>query len=542
MSEQSNGQTENDTDLDVIVVGAGFAGLYQLRRFRELGYRVKIIEAGADIGGIWYWNCYPGARVDTYGPIYQYSDPELVKDWDYSELYPGWNEVREYFHYVDRKLDLSKDIIFNTRVTGANFDEDRNIWHVKTDDGKTTTAPYFVLCTGFAAKTYVPDFQGLDSYNGICHHTGLWPQDGLDFTGKRVAVIGTGASGIQVIQEAAKTAADLTVFQRTPNLTIPMRQRKISKDENAKLKEGYPERFANREQTFAGFDFDFLENGALEVSDDERQETYKKLWQEGGFIWWLGTYNDVFFNDEANDTQYAFWRDETRKRISDPELAEKLAPTVKPHPYGVKRPSLEQDFYERMSQQNVHLVDLRETSIERFTEIGIETSAGHREFDIIVLATGFDSVSGGLMQIDIRGTKGRTLGDKWKEGLRAHLGMACEEFPNMVFVYGPQSPSAFCNGPSCAELQGDWAVQFVDDMKKRGVSRAEATSEAAEEWRQSVLDMTDDTLFPEAQSWYIGANIPGKPRELVAYPGGLANYLEKINECRENNYSGFELS
>jgi len=537
----TNGANTSDADLDVIVVGAGFAGLYQLRRLRELGYRVKVIEAGSDIGGIWHWNCYPGARVDTYGSIYQYSDPELWKDWDYSETYPGWDELREYFDYVDKKLDLRKDVILNTRVTGANFDEDKNVWQVKTDDGKTTTAQFFVLCTGFAAKAHIPDIEGLDSFKGAKHHTGLWPQEGLDFTGKRVAVIGTGSSGVQVVQEAAKTASELTLFQRTPNLTLPMGQHTISKEESAKLKEDYPRLFARRAETFAGFDFDFLDKGALEVSEQERYDTYMRLWKEGSFIWWIGTFNDVLFNQEANDTQYAFWRDETRKRISDPVLKEKFAPMTAFHPWGVKRPALEQGFYECFDQDNVHLVDIRETPIERFTETGITTSTDHMDFDIIVLATGFDSVSGGLMQIDITGTKGKSLADKWKEGLRAHIGMACSDFPNLIFVYGPQSPSAFCNGPSCAELQGEWVVQFVDDMRKRGVSRVEATTEAEESWRESVLEMTDATLFPKGNSWYMGANIPGKPRELVAYPGGLNDYLAKLKDCAENNYTGFEL-
>jgi cyclohexanone monooxygenase len=324
-------------DFDVIIVGAGFAGLYQLRELRKRGYNVRVIEAGNDIGGIWYWNCYPGARVDTYGSMYQYSAPELWTDWDYSEKYPQWDEVRKYFDYVDSKWDLRRDCQFGTGVTAATFDEKANVWNVKTDDGETTTCRWLMLCAGFAAKRHIPDFPGLKSFKGEAHHTSLWPQGGLDVRGKRVGVIGTGASAVQVIQEVSKEAARLTVFQRTPNLTIPMRQEKISREQNARLKEKYPEAFEMRAKTFAGFDFDFLPKGVLEVSDRERQATYERLWEIGGFVWWLGTFNDVLFVKEANDTQYAFWRDQTRKRIKDPILQEKLAPTVPPHPFGVKR-------------------------------------------------------------------------------------------------------------------------------------------------------------------------------------------------------------
>jgi cyclohexanone monooxygenase len=526
-------------DFDVIVVGAGFAGLYQLYHLRKRGYNVRVIDVADDIGGIWYWNCYPGARVDTTGSIYQYSDPELWKDWDYSEKYPPWDEVRRYFDYVDSKWDLRKDCQFGTRVIGATFDEEANVWNVATNDGKTTSCRYLVLCTGFAAKPNFLNVPGLASFEGEAHHTGLWPQGGLDFRGKRVAVIGTGASGVQVIQEASKEAALLTVFQRTPNLTIPMRQQKISKEENARLKEKYPEYFAARGKAFAGFDFDFLPKGALEVSKEERRATYERLWKEGGFRFWLGTFNDVLFDTAANDTQYAFWRDQTRKRIKDPVLQEKLAPTVPPHPYGVKRPSLEQWYYECFNQDNVKLVDLNEAPIERITEKGLVAGGVEHEFDVLVLATGFDAVSGGLTAIDIKGTDGKSLRERWANGISTHLGMAVDKFPNMLFLYGPQSPSGFCNGPTCAELQGDLAIKFIEDMDENGTKRVEATSDATAAWRQNTINIVNATLFPLGKSWYMGANVPGKPLEILPYPGGLPDYLERTNECAANGYSGF---
>ncbi|MCW2722685.1 NAD(P)/FAD-dependent oxidoreductase [Pseudonocardia sp.] len=530
-------------DLDVLVVGAGFAGLYQLERLRSLGYSVQVVEAGSDIGGIWYWNCYPGARVDTWGPIYQYSREDLWRDWEYSELYPGWDEVRRYFHHVDQKLDLSKDIRFDTRVTGAEFDEDTHRWTVRADDGSTTRARYLVLCTGFGSKPYVPDIPGLDSFAGESHHTARWPQNGLDVAGRRVGVLGTGASGVQVIQESAPDAAHLTVFQRTPNTALPMRQQQLDDDTKRELKKTYAERFRKRAETFAGFDYDFVDHGALEVPDEERHATYEELWAQGGFLPWLGTFNDVLLDADANATAYAFWRDKVRARIDDPAVAEKLAPMQQLHPFGVKRPSLEQRYYEIYNQDNVELVDLRANPIERVTPTGVVTADGREhELDVLVLATGFDAVTGGLTAIDIRSTKGESIGDVFAGGTRTHLGTATAGFPNLLYIYGPQSPSAFCNGPTCAELQGEWVVECLEHLRNNGLTRIEATPEAERAWGEHVAELTAGTLFPRAQSWYMGANVPGKKRELLAYPGGLPTYLQKCNEAAEQGYAGFVLS
>jgi cation diffusion facilitator CzcD-associated flavoprotein CzcO len=544
MSATQSNPTANgkaDEELDVLVVGAGFAGLYQLDHLRKLGYNVKVFEAGSDIGGIWHWNCYPGARVDTYGPLYQFSSEELWRDWNYSEFYPSWEELRAYFHHVDKTLGLSRDIRFNTRVTAAEFDTDRNQWIVQASDGSVTRAKFFVLCTGFAAKPYIPPIEGLRDFRGNCHHTGLWPQEGLDFKGKRVGVIGTGASGVQVIQEIYQDVAELTVFQRTPNLALPMQQRKLDDETNLRMKRTYAEGFLKRAETFAGFDYDFIPKNALDVSEQERQATYEDLWNQGGFAPWLGTFQDVLINEQANDTAYAFWRDKVRARIKAPALVEKLAPMRPPHPFGVKRPSLEQHYYEAYNQPNVHLVDLREDPIERITPSGIKTKDGEYELDIIVLATGFDSLTGGLTSIDIRGTNGETLREKWSSGSRAHLGTASANFPNLLYVYGPQSPSAFCNGPTCAELQGDFIVECIEHMRRNKLRRIEATQEAEEAWRDHVAELVDATLFPRAQSWYMGANIPGKKREMLAYPGGLPVYLQKCKESVDAGYAGFVL-
>ena len=529
-------------EVDVLVVGAGFAGLYQLDHLRKLGFKVRVYEAGADIGGIWYWNCYPGARVDTHAPIYQYSREDLWREWNYSELYPSWDEVRKYFHFVDQKLDLSRDIRFSTRVTGANFDQERKQWMVRSDDGNSVRARFFVLCTGFGSKPFVPVLEGLDSFAGQCYHTAKWPQEGLDLRGKRVGVIGTGASGVQVIQEASRQAAHLTVFQRTPNLALPMGQRKLDAEAAQRLKEDYPARFKKRGESFAGFDMDFIPQNALDVSPEERRATYEKLWAKGGFNFWLATYMDVYGSEEANRTAYDFWRDKTRARIKDPAVAEKLAPIKQLHPFGVKRPSLEQYYYEVFNQDNVKLVDLREFPIERITAKGVTTKEGLRELDVLVLATGFDSVTGGLTSINIRGTHGVSLKDQWAKGVAAHMGSATAGFPNLLFVYGPQSPSAFCNGPTCAELQGDWIVELLGNLRKRGITRIEATPAADQAWREHNIECSMAGLFTRADSWYMGANIPGKPREMLAYTGGLPAYLQKCKECADNGYEGFVLN
>jgi cation diffusion facilitator CzcD-associated flavoprotein CzcO len=529
-------------ELDVILVGAGFAGLYLLDRLRDMGMSVQLFEAGDAPGGVWYWNCYPGARVDSPGPMYQFSREDLWRDWSFSELYPSWQEIRAYFHYVDEKLGLSRDIRFNRRVTEAEFDPARNLWTVHSNDGSVSKARYFVLSTGLGSKPYIPELPGLSNFAGERHHTALWPQQGFDLAGKRVGVIGTGASGVQVAQEAAAVAAHLTVFQRTPNLALPMRQRKLDTDTIRRMKEGYSSAYQKRRTSFGGFDYEFLPTSASEVSEDERRATFERVWEIGGFAPWVGSFNDLLANEVSNRAAYDFWRDKTRARIKDPAIAEMLAPTEPPHPYGTKRPSLEQNFFEIFNQPNVRLVDLRKTPIEKVTPGGIITTAGEHDLDVLVLATGFDAVTGGLTSIDILGTQSETLREKWAKGVRTHLGMASAGFPNLLFVYGPQSPNAFVNGPTCAELQGDWIVQLLDHLRQRNFVRFEATVTAEEAWRAHVHAIADGTLFPRADSWYFGANIPGKPREMLAFVGGFATYMSECNESAARGYEGFVMS
>lgn len=535
--------TESVEELDVLVIGAGFAGIYQLDRLRDLGHSVKIWEAAPAPGGIWYWNCYPGARVDSVGPIYQFTYKDLWKDWEFPVRYPGWQELRQYFAYVDSKLDFSKDTRYNTKVVGAEFDSEANQWVVHAEDGTTVRCTYLVPCTGFGSKPYIPDFPGLDNYQGIKTHTGRWPQEGLYPRGKRVAVIGTGASGVQVIQEWSPVADELTVFQRTPVTALPMWQRIIDSDEQAEVNAWFPERIERTHNSFACFDLDFIPQNAVDATPEERNEMFEKLWQIGGFMYWVGIYQDTLFNEEANRYAYDFWRHKVRARINDPKLAEKLAPTEPIHPFGTKRPSLEQNYYEQFNRDNVHLIDINENQIETFTERGIRTADGvEHEFDIIVLATGYDNCSGGLTAMNIKGADGTTLADKWSNGVDANLGIATAGFPNLLFLYGPQSPSGFCNGPTAAEVQGEMVIELVDHMLKNGRPRFESTQQADEQWTEHIAEVVEQTLFPKAKSWYMGYNIPGKKIQSINYPAGLPSYRQKWEESRANGHPGFQMT
>ncbi len=535
-------QAEPATRLDVLIIGAGFSGVYQLYRLREQGFSVKIYEAASGLGGIWRWNCYPGARVDSHVPNYEFSIREVWEDWNWTERFPGWAELRRYFEHVDAKLDLSRDIRYNTWVTAARFDAEHDEWVVTTNDGAETRARFLITCIGFAAKPYVPDFPGLESFTGPCHHTAHWPEGGLDLAGKRVGIIGTGASGVQVAQEAAAVASQLTIFQRTPMIALPMQQRQLDAETQDMLKAAYPARFRQRAVASSTmFDIVADERGAKEVPHEVRNAIFEAAWQKGGFQFWFGTFSDILRDETSNRLAYDFWRDKTRARIRDPWLKEKLAPMEPVHPFGTKRPSLEQNFYDLFNQDNVELVDVRETSIERITPEGVATTASAYPLDVLVLATGFDTSTGCYTQIDLTGRGGARLDDVWASGMRTHLGYAIPHMPNLLMLYGPQSPTAFCNGPTCAEIQGDWVVACLDHMRSNGLSRIEATDEAADAWSAHLAAIAADTLFPRADSWYMGANIPGKHRELLYYPSPQ-DYIERCEEAARAGYSGFRLS
>lgn len=531
--------------LDALVVGAGFSGLYQLHRLRQRGFKVKIYEAAPALGGVWYWNCYPGARCDTYGPLYQFSMRELWQDWDFDELYPSWDKIREYFQHVDAKLGLSRDIRYDTRVTGAHFDEASRRWLVDTESGHRASAQFLVLCTGIGSKPHTPDIPGLADFGGRCVHTARWPQEGVDLKGLSIGVIGTGATGVQVIQEAGPDAAHITVFQRTPNMALPMRQRRLDAAGQRALKENMEEKYAKRARTRAGYDFDYLDYAGptcAGMSDDEIRALWEEHWAEGGFVPWLGNFPDIYTDERINLMAYEFWRDKVRQRLTDPVMAEKLAPTKPPHPYGVKRISLEQRFYEVFNQANVTLVDLNETPIARVVKDGVKTADGRiHEVDLLVLATGFDMVTGGLTAMDIVSTDGVTLRDRWQHGVSAYMGSMTHGYPNMFFVYGPQAPSGLSNGPSCSELQGDEIVELVSYMRESGMQRIESSAQADQAWRQRIDEFAAGTLFGKAQSWYMANNIPGKAAQMINYPIGMPDYLEQWKLVKADRYRGFEM-
>ncbi len=528
--------------VDVAVVGAGFNGLYQLYRLRQEGFSVAVFEAGAGPGGVWYWNCYPGARVDSHVPNYEFSMEQIWRDWYWTERFPSQPELQRYFHHVVDVLALAPDIYYETRVENARFDETANRWSVETSSGVTAEARHLLVCTGFAAKPYVPDLPGLERFEGICHHTARWPQSGQSFDGLKVGVIGTGASGVQVVQEAAKTAAELTVFQRTPVMALAMQQATMSVEEQDEAKLGYAEMFRVRNEPPGSFaDLIRLNVSAMSVDEAERNRVYEQAWARGGFHFWAATFNDILTNEQANRTSYDFWRDKTRARLQDPAVAELLAPTDPPYPFGTKRPSLEQDYYDVFNQPNVALVDVKADPISEVTPVGVRTADRSFELDMIVLATGFDANTGGLSQLGVEGRNGMSFAEYWADRVQLNLGVAAAGFPNLLFLYGPQSPTAFCNGPTCAELQGEWVVDTLRHMRDEGYTRLESTPEADAAWSEHCDAIAAATLFGQADSWYMGANVPGKPRQLLNYPL-VDGYLAKLAETAAAGYPGFELS
>ncbi|KPF73334.1 MAG: flavin-containing monooxygenase [Blastomonas fulva] len=532
---------EANSDCEALIVGAGFSGVYLLHRLREAGFDARLIDAAEEPGGIWYWNCYPGARVDSQVPLYELSLPELWRDWTWSGRYPGWRELRAYFRHVCDRLGLWPHMTMGTRIAGAEWNEGRRKWRVTTGGGETITARYLLPCLGFAAKAYVPEIAGLETLAGEWHHTAHWPQQGLSMAGRKVAIVGTGASGVQVAQEAAAEAAQVTLLQRTPILALPMRQESLTAEQQEREKADYPAIFAARLQTGGGFDTGRVDASALEVDEEERHSLFERQWQAGGLRYWYANFADLLTDERASRYAYDFWRDKTRARIANPALHETLAPSEPPHPFGTKRPSLERNYYEIFSQENVALVDLSRAPIQRIVPEGIETADGLIECELIVFATGFDAGRGGLTQIEIRGRDGRSLTTAWHDEVTAYLGYAVHGFPNMAYLYGPLSPSGFSNGPTAAEIQGDWVRDLLVKLREDNFTRFEAEIDAEREWTESVASIGTMTLFPRAKSWYMGDNIPGKPRQLLNYPS-VVGFATISNKVAADGYRGFTLA
>jgi len=525
---------------DVVVVGAGFAGLYALHRARGAGLSVRVIEAGGGVGGTWYWNRYPGARCDVESMEYSYSfDEDLQQEWDWTERYAGQPEILRYIDHVADRFDLRRDIRFNTRVTAATFDEGTSRWSVETDAGEQLDAQFLVMATGCLSAAMVPVIEGADSFEGSTFHTGRWPHEGVDLTGKRVGVIGTGSSGIQAIPVIAQQAAELTVFQRTAPYTVPARNGPLDPAEAAATKATYAElRQGNREATAAfGSRVPRLDVGALEVSEAERAAEYEARWERGGFTF-LASFNDLFLDADSNETAASFVRAKIGEAIDDPTVAKRLMPA---QVIGCKRLCLDTGYYETFNQAHVRLVDLSETPIEAITPGGIRTTAAQHDLDVIVFATGFDAMTGALSRIDIRGRDGLALCDAWAAGPRTYLGLGVAGFPNLFTVTGPGSPSVLTNMIVSIEHHVDWITDCIEHLRAHDLAVIEATTPAQDEWVDFVNGVAYATLFPTCNSWYLGANVPGKPRVFMPLPG-FPIYTEVCESVVADGYRGFTLS
>ena len=546
MSEtlQENRPAEGNTNqYDVVVVGGGLGGLYALHRLRGLGLKVKVFEAGSGIGGTWFWNRYPGARCDVESLEYSYSfSKELQQEWKWPERYGTQTEILRYINHVADRFDLRRDIQLDTRVVAAEFDRATDRWTVTTNQGDVVSAQYCVMASGNLSTPRVPDFKGIENFKGKWYHTGLWPQEGVDFSGLRVAVIGTGSSGVQMIPQIAAQADHLTVFQRTANFSLPARNEPMDAEKERRHKEEYEaRRKAALDTPFGIAGHPAPTKSALDVSEEERRSAYEAKWAEGGSISFLYSYTDLLVNKESNDTASEFVRQKIRSIVRNPAMAEILAP--KDHPIGTKRLCLDTNYYETYNRNNVSLVDVKNNPIIEITETGVRTRDGeYGPFDAIAFATGFDAMTGALREIDIRVKGGETLAEEWEAGPRTYLGLMVAGFPNMFVITGPGSPSVKTQMILAIEQHTDWIADCLTHLRSTGANRIEADPKAQEEWVQHVNDVADSTLYPLANSWYVGANIPGKPRVFMPYVGGFAGYKVKCDEIAAKGYEGFVLT
>jgi cyclohexanone monooxygenase len=527
-------------ELDLVIVGAGFSGMYLLHRARRMGLTAQVIEAGDDVGGTWYWNRYPGARCDIESMSYSYSfDPALEQDWHWADRYSVQPDILRYAQHVADRFDLRRDILFNDRVISARHDERANRWTLRTDGGREFRAQFCVMATGCLSVAKTPDIKGIESFAGAVHHTASWPHDGVDFAGQRVGLIGTGSSGIQATPHLAAQARHLTVFQRTPNFSIPAWNGPIPAEQERDIKLHYRELRALARTRICA---DFAEEGlatVLTLTPEQREIEFEKRWRQGGFNYQYA-FTDVLEDEAANELAAEFVRRKIREKVRDPKIAEMLCP--RDHPFGTKRLCVDTDYYETFNRPNVTLVDLKATPIEEVTPKGVRTSAGFHELDALVLATGFDAMTGALTAIDIRGRGDRSLAETWRGGARCYLGLAIAGFPNLFTINGPGSPSVFtCMIPSI-EQHVEWITDFIDYMRRNGIAAAEASAAAQEDWVRQVNEGADRTLYPKANSWYVGANVPGKPRVFLPYADGFGKYAGICAEIAAQGYRGFKLS
>ena len=526
-------------EVDAIVVGAGFAGLYMLHNLREKGLSAKLIEAGKDVGGAWYWNRYPGLRCDVESTDYQYQfSDEIERGWDWPERYSRGPVIQNYLSYVADTLDLRRDILFETTVTAATFEEDRQSWLVETDRGGAFRTSYFILAVGPLTSVNTPPFAGMEEFEGRLFHTARWPEESVDFTGRRVGIIGTGSSGVQSIPVIAQEAAGLTVFQRTPAFSLPAENRALSADEIRQEHEHFARDREVRRASSGGLSWMLSTRSALEVSDEEREAEFERCWTLGGFAF-IQSFRDILLSQEANDLAANFIKRKIRAKVNDPETAAVL--TSQAYPFGAKRPCLDTNYYETFNLPHVQLVDLRKAPLERFCAEGIVAGGAVHAFDDIVLATGFDAVTGAVLKLKITGKGGLSLGDVWSSGPQTYLGIAIAGFPNLFMIDGAQSPSIIVNAPLAIEQQVEWVGDCIEQMRRNGYTTIEASEPAQQEWVAHVGEVANYTLMVNADSWAMGANIPGKPRVFSFYLAGLDAYRNRCAAVAEGGYEGFRL-
>ena len=526
--------------LDAVIVGAGFSGMYMLHKLREQGLSAPVFEAGTDVGGTWYWNRYPGARVDVESLSYSYSfSPELEQDYQWTERYPTQPEILKYARFVADRFDLRRDIEFRTRVTSAAYDEETERWLLRTEYAEAVSARYVIMATGCLSAAKHPEIPGIDTFKGASYHTAHWPHEGVDFTGLRVGVIGTGSSGVQSIPVIAEQAADVTVFQRTPAYSLPARNRPLHEGEQEEMKARYRE--YRKEQRESGFGVPTrpATQSALEVSEEERNATYEEAWESGSLVNLLAAFTDSAINQEANDTAKRFIHSKIRQIVKDPQTAADLCPE---YPVGTKRPCLDSGYYETYNKDSVHLVNLQRTPLVEVTEKGIRTTEQEYEVDAIVYATGFDAMTGALTSVDIRGRDGISIKDAWSAGPRTYLGIAAVGFPNLFTITGPGSPSVLSNMLVSIEQHVDWVADAIAYLREQGYSTIEPTQEAQDAWVDHVNQVAAYTLYPKANSWYMGANVPGKTRVFMPYAGGVGAYRQHCDEIASKGYEGFTLT
>jgi cation diffusion facilitator CzcD-associated flavoprotein CzcO len=527
-------------ELYAVVVGAGFAGLYMLHRLRGLGLSARVFEAGDGIGGTWYWNRYPGARCDVESLDYSYSfSDELQQEWQWTERYASQPEILKYINHVADRFDLRRDIQCGTRVTSAVFDEISKQWAVETDRGDRVTARFCIMATGCLSSAQVPTFPGLESFESRWYHTGRWPHEGVDFSGQRVGIIGTGSSAIQSIPIIAAQARHLYVFQRTPNYSIPAHNTPLDRDFERRVKAAYAEFRQQARESRVGFVVERNDGSALAVPREEREREYEKRWSRGG-LGFSSTFGDLLTSQAANDTAAAFFRDKIRSIVHDPTVAEALTP--RDYPLGTKRLCVDTGYYATFNRDNVTLIDIRATPIETITPHGLRTREAAYTLDSLVFAIGFDAMTGALLGVDIRGRDGRTLREAWAAGPKTYLGLGVAGFPNLFMITGPGSPSVLSNMIVSIEQHVDWIADCVTFMRERGHATIEPETGAQETWVTHVNEVGNLTLYPRANSWYMGANVPGKPRIFMPYIGGVGTYRQICDDVAAKDYAGFTLS